>query len=56
MRESIHKYFQVGTILWMSWPKADPIDALTTVCRDDYFDAIEVREMKWRRHCWLRAI
>ena len=43
MKESIHKYFQVGTILWMSWPKSDPIDALTTVCRDDYFDAIEVR-------------
>ena len=43
MRDSIHKYFQVGTILWMSWPKSDPMDALTTVCRDDYFDAIEVK-------------
>lgn len=21
MRESIHKYFQVGTIRWMSFPK-----------------------------------
>ena len=43
MKESIHKYFQVGTILWMSWPKTDPIDALKRVARDEYFDAIELK-------------
>lgn len=43
MRESIHKYFQVGTILWMSYPKTDSITALQEVACDDYFDAIEVK-------------
>lgn len=43
MNESIHKYFQVGTILWMSWPKTDPIEALKRAARDDYFDAIELK-------------
>lgn len=43
MRESIHKYFQVGTILWMSYPKTDSITALREVACDDYFDAIEVK-------------
>lgn len=43
MKESIHKYFQVGTILWMSYPKSAPLEALKAVCRDDYFDAIEVK-------------
>ena len=28
MKESIHKYFQMGTILWMSWPKTEPMEAL----------------------------
>ncbi len=43
MKGSIHKYFQVGTILWMSYPKSAPLEALTAVCRDDYFDAVEVK-------------
>ena len=43
MRESIHKYFKVGTIQWMSYPKADPMDSLMTIARDDYFDAIELK-------------
>ena len=43
MRESIHKYFKVGVIQWMSYPKRDPMDSLLAICRDDYFDAIEVK-------------
>lgn len=43
MRDSIHKYFKVGTILWMSYPETDPIEALRAVCRDDFFDAVEVK-------------
>ena len=43
MRESIHKYFKVGTIQWMSYPKADPMDSLMTIARDDYFDAVELK-------------
>lgn len=43
MRESIHKYFQVGTIQWMSYPKSDPMDSLKAIASDDYFDAIELK-------------
>ena len=43
MKESIHKYFKIGTIQWMSYPKSDPMDSLTAICRDDYFDAIELK-------------
>ena len=43
MKESIHKYFQVGTIQWMSYPKSDPMDSLLAICRDDYFDAVELK-------------
>lgn len=44
MRESIHKYFQVGLIQWMSHPPAsyDLLASLKTIACDDYFDAIEV--------------
>lgn len=42
MRESIHKYFQVGTIRWMSFPKRSVVDQVRRVCVDDYFDAIEI--------------
>ena len=43
MKESIHKYFQVGTIQWMSFPKRDPMDSLMAIARDDFFDAIELK-------------
>ncbi len=48
MKESIHKYFKVGTILWMSYPPAryDYIDSLKRVLKDDYFDAIEITQIK----------
>ena len=43
MKESIHKYFRVGTIQWMSYPFADPMESLLEIARDDYFDAIEIK-------------
>lgn len=43
MRESIHKYFKLGTIQWMSYPKMDPIDSLKEIAADSFFDAIEVK-------------
>lgn len=48
MRDSIHKYFQVGTIQWMSHPPAqvDLLDSLKSIACDDFFDAVEVGQVK----------
>ena len=48
MRDSIHKYFQIGTIQWMSHPPAgyELLDSIKTICCDDYFDALEVTQVK----------
>ncbi len=46
MKESIHKYFKVGTIQWMSFPRMDGMESLKAICRDDYFDVIEVNTNK----------
>ena len=43
MRESIHKYFRLGTIQWMSYPRMDPMESLKRICRDPDFDAVEVK-------------
>ena len=43
MKESIHKYFQVGPIQWMTHPKRDVLASIRTIVKDDYFDAIEVK-------------
>lgn len=47
MKESIHKYFQVGTIQWMSHPPAkyDILDSLKIIGSDDFFDAVEISRM-----------
>lgn len=42
MRDSIHKYFQIGTITWMSYPGVPQSDVIKKIASDDYFDAIEV--------------
>lgn len=42
MRDSIHKYFQVGTIQWMSHPGYDVLDSLKKIASDDFFDAVEI--------------
>ena len=53
MNESIYKYFNVGTILWMSYPTATYgqsvegyKDSLLKVLKDDYFNAIEITQIK----------
>lgn len=43
MKESIHRYFRVGTIQWMSYPNRDPMESLMKIAQDDFFDAIELR-------------
>ncbi len=47
MKESIHRYFQVGTIHFMSYPgvmrgEGDIAGTLRRILADDYFDAVEV--------------
>lgn len=42
MRESIHKYFQVGTLRWMSFPRLGVVESVKRIASDDYFDAIEI--------------
>lgn len=42
MKESIHKYFRVGTITWMSYPGVPQVDVIRKIAADDYFDAVEV--------------
>lgn len=44
MKDSIHKYFQVGTIQWMSYPKENVLDSIRKVTCDDFFDVLEVRK------------
>jgi sugar phosphate isomerase/epimerase len=48
MKESIKKYFKVGTIQWMSHPPAqyDLLDSLKVLACDNFFDAIEVGQIK----------
>ena len=48
MKDSIHKYFQVGTIQWMSHPPAqyDLLESLKAFACDDFFDAIEITQVK----------
>lgn len=43
MRESIHKYFRVGTVQWMSYPNRSALESLKAIARDDFFDAIELK-------------
>lgn len=42
MKDSIHKYFQVGTIQWMTHPRTYILDSIREIAGDDYFDAIEI--------------
>ncbi len=47
MKDSIHKYFQVGTIQWMSHPpvKYPLLESIKTLVCDDFFDAIEITKI-----------
>lgn len=44
MREPIQKYFQIGTIQWMTHPPVnyDLLDSIKTLAADEYFSAVEV--------------
>jgi sugar phosphate isomerase/epimerase len=42
MRDSIHKYFQVGMLQWMSHPRKDVLQSIREIACDDYFDAVEL--------------
>ncbi|SHJ56229.1 sugar phosphate isomerase/epimerase family protein [Hespellia stercorisuis] len=42
MKDSIHKYFQIGTIRWMSHPQKDVVESVHEIACDDFFDAIEI--------------
>lgn len=48
MKDTIHKYFQVGTIQWMSHPPAqvELLDSLKAIACDDFFDAVEITQIK----------
>lgn len=46
MKDSIHKYFQIGTIQWMSHPTYDVLDSIHKLACDDFFDAIEITKFK----------
>ncbi len=48
MKESIHKYFQVGTILWMSYPpeRCGFLEPLRKICCDNFFDAVEITQIE----------
>lgn len=48
MNEPIQKYFQIGTIQWMSHPPAKypVVDSIYKLACDPYFDAIELTQMK----------
>lgn len=46
MKDSIHKYFQIGTLQWMSYPTYDVVDSIYKIACDDFFDAIEITNFK----------
>lgn len=48
MEHSIHTYFQLGTIQWMSHPPKsyDLLSSLKAIACDDYFDAVEICQIK----------
>lgn len=48
MKDPIQKYFQVGTIQWMTHPLVNyPIlDSVKTICCDEYFNALEITHIE----------
>ena len=48
MKDPIQKYFQVGTIQWMTHPPVDyPIlESVKTICCDEYFSALEITHIE----------
>ena len=48
MKDPIQKYFQVGTIQWMTHPPVNyPIlDSVKTICCDEYLNALEITHIE----------
>jgi len=46
MKDSIQKYFQVGTIQWMSHPTYNVLDSIHKIACDDFFSALEVTKFQ----------
>ncbi len=46
MRDSVHKYFQVGTLRWMSFPRMGVLESIRKIASDEFFDAIEISKCK----------
>jgi len=46
MKDSIHKYFRVGTIQWMTHPKMDVLESIKIIACDDFFDTLEICQIK----------
>lgn len=42
MRESIHKYFRVGTLQWMSHPKREVVQSVRDLANNAFLDAVEI--------------
>lgn len=41
MKEPIQKYFRLGILQWMSYPRREPMEALKTILLDDFFTVVE---------------
>lgn len=48
MKDPIQKYFQVGTIQWMTHPPVsyDLVDSVKVIATDEFFSAIEITQIK----------
>jgi sugar phosphate isomerase/epimerase len=48
MKDPIQKYFQIGTIQWMTHPPIsyNIVDSVKTIACDEYFSALEITEIK----------
>lgn len=42
MKESIHRYFQLGTLTWMSFPGKPIEETVRLLAQDEFFDSIEL--------------
>lgn len=42
MNSRIQNFFRIGTLLWMSYPAADPMEAMKKIICDPYFEALEL--------------
>lgn len=48
MKDPIQKYFQVGTIQWMTHPPVDDplLESVKAICCDEYFSALEITHIE----------